>query len=259
MMAKRMQEQKGEDIIVAKSKSTATNWSSHVPTSSSSATRRIGSKSPGILKARGKPESSMRRNSTSDAASSSQVRLQDAQLGGLMDTATEKLVATKEESGDVDLFRIWNLESSWRGSDEETCCFQHSYGKPYVSSKSDCEGGPKAERVEWSHNLHVSQPQSTIRKQYSRSSGGSTDENMTTLRMIWTCIWLFKGIYLNPTLRAAVHLGHNYEATLRFVKNHLWNSVGQLFNETGILISEQTKITGVNTIYFTELTWMSTS
>ena len=30
------------------------------------------------------------------------------------------------------------------------------------------------------------QPQSTIRKQYSRSSGGSKDENMTTLWMIWT-------------------------------------------------------------------------
>ena len=45
----------------------------------------------------------MRRNSESDAASSSPARLKDAYLGGLMDTATEKLVATKEESGDVDL------------------------------------------------------------------------------------------------------------------------------------------------------------
>ena len=102
-MAKRMQEQKGEEGSVAKLKSTTMNLSSHVPTSSSSAKSPIASKSPGILIATGKPESRMRRNSKSDAASSSQVRLQDAYLGGLMDTATGKLVATKDESGDVDL------------------------------------------------------------------------------------------------------------------------------------------------------------
>ena len=51
-MAKRMQEQKGEERSVAKSKSTAMNLSSHVPASSSSA------KSP-IAKI-GKSESSMR-------------------------------------------------------------------------------------------------------------------------------------------------------------------------------------------------------
>ena len=72
-MAKRMPEQKGEERIVAKSKSTAMNLSSHVPTSSSSAKSPIASKSPGILIATGKPESRMRRNSKSDAASSSSV------------------------------------------------------------------------------------------------------------------------------------------------------------------------------------------
>ena len=77
-MAKRMQEQKGEERSVAKSKSTAMNLSSHVPTSSTSAISPIASKGPGILKATGKPESMMRRNSKSDAALSSQVRLQDA-------------------------------------------------------------------------------------------------------------------------------------------------------------------------------------
>ena len=65
-------------------------------------------------------------------------------------------------------------------------------------------------------------------------------------------------IFLNATLRAAVHLGQDYEANLRYVKNDLWNSVGPLFNETGQLISEQTEIIGVNTS-FKELTWLSTS
>ena len=92
-MAKRMQGQT-EEGIVAKSTSTAMNLSSHVPTSSSCANSPIASQSPGILTATGKPERKMRRNSKSDAASSSQARLQDAYLCVLMDTATEKLVAT---------------------------------------------------------------------------------------------------------------------------------------------------------------------
>ena len=52
-LAKRMQEQKGEERNVAKSKSTAMNLSSIVSTSSSSATSPIASKSPGIRKVRG--------------------------------------------------------------------------------------------------------------------------------------------------------------------------------------------------------------
>ena len=67
------------------------------------------------------------------------------------------------------------------------------------------------------------------------------------------------GIFLSTTLRATVHLGQEYEANLRYVKNHLWKSVGQLFKENEKLISEQTENTGVSTINFKELTWMSTS
>ena len=93
-MAKRIQEQKEEEIIVSKSKPTAMNLSSIVPTCSSSATSPIASKSPRML---------MRINPNScDAASTFQVRLQDAYLGGLMETATERPVASGEESGDMD-------------------------------------------------------------------------------------------------------------------------------------------------------------
>ena len=41
-------------------------------------------------------------------------------------------------------------------------------------------------------------------------------------------IWF---VFLNATLRAAVDLGQDYETNLRYVKNHLWNSVKQLFIE----------------------------
>ena len=73
---------------------------------------------------------------------------------------------------------------------------------------------------------------------------------------VYAAIW---GIFLNTTLRAAVHLGRDYAENLRFVKNHIWDSLGQLFNETGKLISEQKEITGVSTFKFKDATWMSTS
>ena len=143
-MAKRMQEQKGEERSVAKSKSTATNLSSHVPTSSSSAKSPIASQSPGTLIATVKTDSGMRRNSKSNAASSSQARLKDAYLGRSMDTATGKPVATKEESRDVE------PSDSETASEEDVTrkpvAYRTATGKTCASSKSDCQGGPKAER-----------------------------------------------------------------------------------------------------------------
>ena len=65
--------------------------------------------------------------------------------------------------------------------------------------------------------------------------------------------------FLNTTLQAAVHLGQDYEVNLRFVKNHLWTSVEQLFKETGKLSRNQTEIAGVTTIDYNEHTLRSTS
>ena len=104
-------------------------------------------------------------------------------------------------------------------------------GKPYASSKSDCQGRPKAEKTEWSHNLQVSPATihhaepvfSIVRRIYGREH----DDPMIDLDVIMA----IRGIFLN---------GQDYEANLRYVKNNLWNSVGQLFRETGKLISEQT-------------------
>ena len=153
-MAKRRQEQKEEDRIVAKSKHTATNLSSHVPTSSSSPKGLIASKSQGILIATGKPVSRIRGNSEYDAASSFQARLEDAHLGESMDKATGKPVATKEEPRDVD------LSESQTGSEEnvtgKAVAYKTATEKPCASSKSDCQGSPKAEKTEWTHNLRVS-------------------------------------------------------------------------------------------------------
>ena len=91
-MAKRMQEDEGEEISVAKSRSSALNLSSHALTSSSSAKSLIAPKSPGILIATWKLKQDEVQNPTQRRV---QARLQDAYLGGLMDKATEKPVATK--------------------------------------------------------------------------------------------------------------------------------------------------------------------
>ena len=160
------------------------NLSSHVPTSSSPATSPIASKSLGIFITTGKPESRMRRNSKSDAASSSQVRLQDAYLGGLMDTATVKPVATKEESVDVDLSEseTWSLHEE--EVTERPVAYTTATGKPNASSKSDHTGSPKDERIKWSHNLHMSPATvhhmeavfSIVRKIYERGPDDPMDD-----------------------------------------------------------------------------------
>ena len=96
-----------------------------------------------------------------------------------MDIATVKPVATKGESGDVD------LSESETGSEEDvtgkSVAHKTAAVQPYAPSTSPCKGSPKAEKTEWYSILSCLQPQFNIWKQYSRSSRGSTDENLTTL------------------------------------------------------------------------------
>ena len=155
-----------------------------------------------------------------------------------MDTATGKPVATEEESGDVDISEseTWSQEEAVTG--RPVAC-KTATGKPHASSKSDCQGGAEAERKEWSHKLHVSPATvhhmeavfSIVRRIFGREHDDPMNDlnvNLSFWEHISEC---------HP--RAAVHLGQDYEANLRYVKNHLWNRRGQLFNETGKLISER--------------------
>ena len=86
-MAKRIKNQKEEARVVSKSRPAVMNVSSYfAATSSSAASSPIASKSPGMPTASGKPDSRMSvEPSSSDAASTSQVQLMDAYLGGLME------------------------------------------------------------------------------------------------------------------------------------------------------------------------------
>ena len=119
-MAKRVQEQKDEERIVAKSRSTAMNLSSIGPASSSSAKNLITSSDQLKLTATGQPESRMTRNSKSDAASSSQARLEDAYLGGLMVEVAERPTATHKSQ------ELWKFSGSESWSNNENGAF----GKP---------------------------------------------------------------------------------------------------------------------------------
>ena len=183
-MAKRMQEQKGEERSVAKSKSTAMNLSSHVPTSSSSAKSPIASKSSEILIVTGKPENQdekkfeIRRSvEFSSATASCTPRRDDGHSHG--ETCRYKkgirgcgpFESETGSEGDVTGDRL--LVKQLRGNTMHP-----------VNQKAR---EVQKLRGQKGHTIYTClQPQFITRKQYSRSSGKSTDENMTTLWMIWT-------------------------------------------------------------------------
>ena len=103
-MAKRIQDQKEEERVVSKSRPAVMNRSSFIATSSTTASSPIASKSPRMPRASVKADNRMSVEPNSfDAASTSQVKLKDAYLGGLMqkqrgDTSHRE----EEESEDSD-------------------------------------------------------------------------------------------------------------------------------------------------------------
>ena len=99
-MAKRIQEQKEEERVVSKSRPAVMNTSSYLLSSSSSAASSpIASKSPGTSGASGRPGSRMNIAASSfDAASTSQVKLKDAYLGGSKEKQQGDLPHGREEN-----------------------------------------------------------------------------------------------------------------------------------------------------------------
>ena len=239
-MAKRMQEQEGEDRIVAMSKPTTMNLAFNVSTCSSTVQNLVASKSPEILKApcrtewssTGKPDA---KEYNQDAASSFQGWQKDA----VQDAGTRKLVATEEDQEHLLLF----FEDSV------------STRKLVASGNSEVEGSDKI----WPHNLHVSTNYvlhmekvfSIVRRRY----GLSPIDQMKNLD-VKTAIWC---IFMSVTLQAAVQLGTDYTENLRFSKNQPKKSLRQLFQVTQRLITDQTEITGLTTIDWQQRMWRETT
>ena len=124
-MAKRVQEQKDEERIVAKSTPTAMNLPSNVPASSSSAKNLNASLDPRKLLATGKLASKTRRNSRPDEAPSSQGKLKDVYLGGLMDYSAGKSVATEENQASWE----FSESESWSAHEDEVTSEPVAYKK----------------------------------------------------------------------------------------------------------------------------------
>ena len=95
-----MQEQEGEDRIVAKSKPTAMNLTFIVSTSSSTEEKLVASKSPEILKAPCPTDwSSTGKLDAKNTIKTQRRVLKDGKKDAVLDVGTRKLVATEEETG----------------------------------------------------------------------------------------------------------------------------------------------------------------
>ena len=92
---------------------------------------------------------------------------------------------------------------------------------------------------------------STVREIYGRQPGDFMKDLDVNL-----AIWR---VFMSTTLRSAVHLGKDYDTNLRFVKNFLWITTGQLFEETEKLVSGHTETAGTSVIDFQDPRWMLTS
>ena len=154
-MAKSIQDQEEEERVVSKSRPAAMNLSSFIATSSSTASSPIASKSPGMPIGSGKPDSRMSSNSF-DAASTSQVRLKDAYLGGFMEKQRGKSSHQEEEedSGDSD-----NPEAeTWYYKGELVAKNSEAWVQPFAhgaSSSVDKESQKDTEAT-WNHYFQIS-------------------------------------------------------------------------------------------------------
>ena len=207
------------------------NLSSSIATISSTASSPIASKSPGMPIASGKPDSRMSIEPSSfDAASTAQVRQKDAYLGGLMEKQRRNPSHQEEEEEDSEDSDNPAAET-WYYKEELVAQNSKAWGKPLAQgacSSVDQESQKNTEAT-WNHYFQISPDTShnmeavfsMVRKIYGKQPGDPMEDLNVNLAM-----W---GMFMDTTLQAAVHLGQDYEANLRFVKNNLWNSVGVLF------------------------------
>ena len=249
-MTKRIQNQKEEERVVSKSRPAGMNISYFITISTSTASSPTASKSPGMPIALVKPNSKMSIEPSSfDATSTSQVRLKDAYLGGLMENQRWDPSHQEEE----------NSEDSHNPAAETWYCitWEHLLPKIIKLGSNPLHTEPvfqmtrKVKRIRKRHGTTIStyrRTHRTIWKPSSPWSGRSVENDQAILWKIWMWSW---------TLRAAVHLGKDYDMKLTFVKNYLWKTTGQFFRETEKLISGQTETTGISLINFQDLRWVS--
>ena len=160
-----------------------------------------------VLRVSGKPDARERRNSKPDAASSSQGRLKDAHLGGLIDRVAEKPVATDKSQESLE----FSESESWSNHEKEVTRKLVAFRTAGNSENS------KAGNRKWPHNFHMSpavvlhmgKVYSIVRQIYGRSpTDDLNDLDVNTA-------------VLNVTLQAAVLLGRDHIENLRFYQESI--------------------------------------
>ena len=231
-MAKRVQEQKDEEKLWKKSRLTAMKLSSSVPASSSSAKNLITSSDHGKLMAAGKPASRTRRISRPDEAPSSQVKLKDVYLHGLMDGSAGKLVAT-EEIRYYGIFLNLNLEAFMRMKWQVSLCFTKKARRNLRLPSFQKNQGILKLKEGNGHMISTYPLQSCLAwtKSIRLWERLTTEDPRTKWRTLtWT--HLFGWMFMNTALQATVHLVQDYDQNIRFAKNHFWSSFKKLFTES---------------------------
>ena len=223
-MAKRMQEQKGEERSVAKSKI----YSDELVFSCSDKFL-IREKSDCIQK-------------SGDTHSSRQTRKQDERKRRIrrrVTSATARCIPWRvngQPRGNLSLQKrnqgMWTfpnlklgVKKMWQGN---RSLLKQLRRNPMHPANQTAREVHQLKR--WNgHTLHTClQPQCTIRKQSSPSSGRSTDENMTTLWMFfWTWMWLFGAYFWMPLFEQQFILNKTMRRiydTWRIIFGKVWDS-----------------------------------
>ena len=158
------------------------------------------------------------------------------------------------------IFSITNDSSQDHGYHLQTAWMRRRSSRRSISLHSSKNGGrsemAQSSMVRMSRFVNTSSTTQvakvTVKHWRSRGSSCAKIVRTSTCRsLVGKTIWerfietrIGQGTELgmSATLRAAVHLGQDYEAKLRYVKNHLWKSVRQLFIENEKLIGVNKQI-----------------
>ena len=144
--------------------------------------------------------------STLDAASASQVRLEDAYLGGLKEEQQENLTHEKEQISEDSESGPWYYKPV--AQTNEAC------GKPLARETAESVSSATLEHFFAISPQTISFTEAVydmIRKIHGRPSGDPM-EDVDVNVAIWR-------VFTNATLKAAVHLGNDYDVNLKHVKN----------------------------------------
>ena len=210
-MAKRIQDQKEEKVVVSKSRPSVNCYSYLIATSSSAVSSPTASKSPRAVGASGRPGSRM--------------TCRDAYLGGLKDELQEHFTQKKEQISEESDNEPWYYKPV--PQNKESC--GKTLAGETAESSSAVQKVKRIKTLQWITSLPNRQKQSIFRKPSTTWSGRSTEdhpdvpmEDLSVNMAIW-------GFFFEFHSQTAIHLENDHDANLRNVKNSFWISAGQLF------------------------------